>query len=159
MRKITGLLLTCCIALIVSAAIPTNWKTMTAGMADFPSSRQPDYPFSKVMRAGDLVFVSGQIGVKPDGKLAEGFEAQSKQTMDNLAEALKSEGLTMDDVVKCTVMIGDMSKWNDFNVVYRTYFKPGKFPARSAFGANGLALGADLEVECIAYAPLKSKTK
>ena len=61
----------------------------------------------------------------------------------------------MDNVVKCTIMIADMSKWEDFNKVYVTYFKPGRLPARSALGANGLALGGEIEVECMAYAPVK----
>ena len=51
-------------------------------------------------------------------------------------------------------MIADMGKWADFNKVYVTYFKPGRLPARSAFGANGLALGGEIEVECMAYAPV-----
>lgn len=145
--------------MLLSASKPTIKAFMTADMADFPGNNIKDYPFSRAMRAGDMVYISGQIGAKADGKLADGFEAQSKQTMDNLVAVLKEQGLTMDDVVKCTVMIADMSKWNDFNAIYRTYFKEGKFPARSAFGANGLALGADLEVECIAYAPHKAKVK
>ena len=52
-------------------------------------------------------------------------------------------------------MLADMAKWGDFNKVYVGYFKPGHMPARSAFGANGLALGAEVEVECLAYAPSK----
>ena len=158
MKNLTGMIVIGCIMLL-SASKPTMKASMTTEMADFPGNNIKDYPFSRAMRAGDMVYISGQIGAKADGKLADGFEAQSRQTMDNLVAVLKEQGLTMDDVVKCTVMIGDMSKWNDFNAIYRNYFKEGKFPARSAFGANGLALGADLEVECIAYAPLKSKVK
>ncbi|MFT4031092.1 MAG: RidA family protein [Siphonobacter sp.] len=116
-----------------------------------------DYPFSKAVRAGDFIFLSGQIGTLPDGSLADGFEAQAKQTMENLKAVLHEEGLTMADVVKCTVMIEDMSKWADFNTIYRSYFKPGHYPARSAFGAKGLALGAALEVDMVAYAPAKGE--
>ncbi|GAB3940642.1 hypothetical protein GCM10028805_02750 [Spirosoma harenae] len=155
MKKVLYTVAVSGLTLLLSAMLPTDLATLTSGMADFPSQQAPDYPFSKAMRAGDFVYISGQIGVKPDGKLADGFEAQSKQTMDNIVAVLKDQGLTTDDVVKCTVMIGDMSKWPAFNTIYRTYFKAGKYPARSAFGANGLALGAALEVDCIAYAPLK----
>jgi 2-iminobutanoate/2-iminopropanoate deaminase len=81
-----------------------------------------------------------------------GIEAQARQTMDNIAATLKSAGLGWGDVVKCTVMLENMADWPAFNGIYRTYFPDGKFPARSAFGADGLALGALLEVECIAYA-------
>ena len=109
-------------------------------------------PFSSAVRAGDTVYLSGALGIGPDGKLADGMDAQAKQAMENLGMALKSAGLGWDDVVKCTVMLDNMADWPAFNKVYVTYFPDGKFPARSAFGADGLALGALVEVECIAYA-------
>ena len=110
-------------------------------------------PFSSAVRAGDTVYLSGALGIGPDGKLADGMEAQAKLAMDNLGTALKSAGLGWGDVAKCTVMLDDMKDWPAFNNVYVTYFPDGKFPARSAFGTDGLALGALLEVECIAYSP------
>jgi enamine deaminase RidA (YjgF/YER057c/UK114 family) len=73
--------------------------------------------------------------------------------MDNIGAVLAAHGLGFDDVFKCTVMLADMSQWGEFNKVYVGYFKPDRRPARSAFGANGLALGAALEVECWAHAP------
>lgn len=109
-------------------------------------------PFSTAVRAGDMVYLSGALGIGPDGKLAVGMEAQARMAMDNLGAGLKSAGLGWGDVVKCTVMLDDMKDWPAFNQVYVTYFTDGKFPARSAFGSDGLALGALLEVECIAYA-------
>jgi 2-iminobutanoate/2-iminopropanoate deaminase len=109
-------------------------------------------PFSNAVRAGDTVYLSGALGLGSDGKLPPGIEAQARQTMDNIAETLKSAGLGWGDVVKCTVMLDDMADWPAFNAVYRTYFPDNKFPARSAFGADGLALGALLKVECIAFA-------
>lgn len=108
-------------------------------------------PFSDAVRVGDTLYLSGQIGIAPDGKLPEGIEAQARQTMDNIGATLKGQGLGWGDVVKCTVMLDNMADWPAFNKVYVTYFPDGKFPARSAFGADGLALGALLEVECIAY--------
>lgn len=110
-------------------------------------------PFSTAVRAGDTVYLSGALGITPDGKLAEGLEAQARLAMDILGAALKSAGLGWGDVAKCTVMLDDMKDWPAFNQVYVTYFPDGKFPARSAFGTDGLALGALLEVECIAYSP------
>ena len=109
-------------------------------------------PFSTAVRAGDTVYLSGALGIGSDGKLGDGMAAQAKLAMDNLGAGLKSAGLVWGDVVKCTVMIDNMADWPAFNQVYVTYFPDGKFPARSAFGADGLALGALLEVECIAYA-------
>ena len=117
-----------------------------------PSLNGQRLPFSTAVRAGDTVYLSGALGITPDGKLGDGMEAQAKLAMDNLAAGLKSAGLGWSDVVKCTVMLDDMKDWPAFNKVYVTYFPDGKFPARSAFGADGLALGALVEVECIAYA-------
>lgn len=109
-------------------------------------------PFSSAVRAGDTVYLSGQIGFGADGKLPATMDAQARLAMDNLGSALKQAGLGWGDVVKCTVMLDDMADWPAFNQVYVTYFPDNKFPARSAFGVDGLALGALLEVECIAYA-------
>ena len=109
-------------------------------------------PFSSAVRVGDTLYLSGQIGIAANGKLPAGFDAQARQAMDNIGGVLKARGLGWGDVVKCTVMLDNMSDWPAFNQVYVTYFPDGKFPARSAFGADGLALGALLEVECMAYA-------
>ena len=109
-------------------------------------------PFSTAVRAGETVYLSGALGIDANGKLADGMAAQARQAMDNLGAGLKAAGLGWDDVVKCTVMLDDMKDWPAFNQVYVTYFPDGQFPARSAFGADGLALGALVEVECIAYA-------
>jgi 2-iminobutanoate/2-iminopropanoate deaminase len=120
----------------------------------FPQDNQ-SYPFSKAVSAGDLVFVSGILGTDREGKLDPDFSIQSKQVMENIKERLGELGLEMKDIVKCTVMIKDMSKWGDFNTVYKTYFDPKRFPARSAFGVTALALGAEMEVEVIACFPKK----
>lgn len=108
-------------------------------------------PFSEAVRVGDTLYLSGQIGVKP-GTLElvpGGMKEQARQTMDNIRTTLEAHGYTMRDLVKCTVMLADMARWSEFNAVYAGYFD-GRFPARSAFGAQGLALGAEVEVECIA---------
>ena len=110
---------------------------------------------SLTVRAGDTVYLSGAVGIDANGKLGDGLAAQAKLAMDNLGAGLKQAGLGWGDVVKCTVMLDNMKDWPAFNQVYVTYFPDGKFPARSAFGADGLALGALLEVECIAYAGKK----
>jgi enamine deaminase RidA (YjgF/YER057c/UK114 family) len=81
------------------------------------------------------------------------FGDQVRHTMDNVRTTLMAAGSGFDDVFKCTVMLVDMSRWEEFNKIYVTYFKPDRLPARSAIGANGLAHGAMVELECIAYAP------
>jgi reactive intermediate/imine deaminase len=108
-------------------------------------------PFSDAVRVGDTLYLSGQIGMV-DGKLPDGIDAQSAAAMNSIGDILKRNGHSMDDIVKCTVMLADMKDWPAFNKVYVTYFKAGRLPARSAFGANGLALGAKVEIECLAWA-------
>lgn len=101
------------------------------------------------MRSGDLLILSGQLGNKPGTlELADGsLEGQAKQALENVKAIVEANGLTMNDVVKCTVMLADMNDWQAFNAVYVSYF-PGPKPARSAFSAAGLAMGARLELEC-----------
>ena len=111
-------------------------------------------PFSDAVKVGDTLYLSGQLGLI-DGKVPATFDAEAKQVMDNIGAILKARGLTHDDLVKCTVMLDDMANWPAFNKIYMPYFKPGRMPARSAFGADGLAVGARVEVECWAYAGKK----
>lgn len=111
------------------------------------------YPFSSAVRTGHLLFLSGQIGTRVEGGapvLVEGgIEAEARQTLENIRDILEHAGTSMDRVVKCSVMMADMSEWPTLNEIYATYF-PGSKPARSAWGATGLALGARVEIECIA---------
>lgn len=108
-------------------------------------------PFSEAVRVGNMLYVSGSIGVLPGTlKLIEGgIVPETRQTMENIKAVIERNGSSMDDVVKCTVMMADMSEWGRMNEVYVTYFPKNK-PARSALGANGLALNARVEIECMA---------
>jgi len=122
-----------------------------------PDAREAGLPFSQAVRLGDVLYLSGALGNVP-GKLERvpgGLEAETRQTMANIASVLHAHNLTFDDVFKCTVMLADMDDWAAFNRIYLTYFKPDRLPARSAFGASGLALGARVELECWAYAGKK----
>lgn len=111
------------------------------------------YPFSESVRVGDILFISGQVGVDENNKLVEGgIVGETRQIMSNIGGALERRGLGFSDVVKCTVFLADVAEWGEFNTIYTSYFQP-PYPARSALGANGLALGARLEVECIAAYP------
>lgn len=112
-------------------------------------------PFSDAVRVGDVLYLSGQLGLGPDGKLSDGIEAQTRAALDNVGAILKRAGLGYGDVFHCTVMLSDMANWPAMNKVYVTYFPEGKRPARSAFGTNGLALGGLTEIECQAYAGKK----
>ncbi len=108
-------------------------------------------PFSEAVRVGDTLYLSGQVGIKPGTMqvVPGGIREEARQTLENIKTSLEANGYAMGDVVKCTVMLADISEWAAFNEVYRTFFS-APYPARSALGANGLALGARVEVECIA---------
>lgn len=110
-------------------------------------------PFSESVRAGDMLYLSGQIGTDASGKLvAGGIRAEAKQTMDNIGAALAHGGSSFEQVVQCTVALVDIGEWPAFNEVYRGYFAK-RFPARMAFATTGLALGARVEVQCNAAVP------
>lgn len=108
-------------------------------------------PFSEAVRVGNTLYLSGQIGIQPGSLnlVTGGIQAEARQTLENIKTTLETHGYAMRDVVKCTVMLADIAEWTTFNEVYKTYFAP-PYPARSALGANGLALGARVEVECLA---------
>jgi reactive intermediate/imine deaminase len=108
-------------------------------------------PFPDGVRIDNFVILSGQIGVAP-GTLtlvSGGIEAQARQTFENLRLTLQAHGMQLSDIVRVQVMLADMSEWQRFNAVYLEFF-PDASPARSAFGANGLALGARVEIEAFA---------
>lgn len=117
-----------------------------------PGMEQLDLPFSAAVRVGETLYLSGNIGNIPGSlQLAEGgIEAETRQTMENIKSVLEQFGSSMNEIVKCTVFMADMNEWSLMNEVYRGYFDDP--PARSALGANGLALGARVEIECIAVA-------
>ena len=108
-------------------------------------------PFSEVVVVGDMLLLSGQIGNLPGTlTLAEGgIEGETRQVMENIKTSLDAHGYSLSNLVKCTVMLADIKEWGAFNDVYKTYFEPGRFTARAAFGANGLAVGAKVEVDCL----------
>jgi len=123
-------------------------------LAAVPASAAEELPFSPAVRAGDLLFLSGAIGRPPGSEklVPGGIVPETQQTLRNLQATLKEHGGTMDNVVKCTAFLADMAEWPAMNSVYVRFFKK-PFPARSALGANGLAMGARVEIECIAYLP------
>ena len=108
-------------------------------------------PFSQATIVNNVVYLSGQIGTLPNGKLISGgIKEETRQTLRNIQSLLESMGLKMDDVFKCTCMLNDIKDWPEMSEIYTTFFKKGKLPARSAFAGSGLAAGAKLEIECMA---------
>lgn len=117
---------------------------------NMPGMEGQDLPFSSAVKVGNTLYLSGNLGNIPGTlDLVEGgIQGETRQTMDNISAVLAQFGSSMDKVVKCTVFLADMDEWGAMNEVYKTYFRNP--PARSALGASGLALGARVEIECIA---------
>jgi reactive intermediate/imine deaminase len=134
---------------VVHGQAPTGVEFLNSGKV-LPTN----LPFSEAVRVGDTLYLSGQIGLVPGTMklVAGGLEAEARQTLENIKATLDTHGLGMRNVVKCTVMLADVAEWAAFNEVYKRFFT-APYPARSALGANGLALGARVEVECIAAYP------
>jgi len=113
--------------------------------------------FSTAIRTGDLLFLSGQIGavpgVTPPTLVEGGVEAETRQTLENIGTVLAEAGLGFGHLVKCTVFLADIADFAAVNAVYVTYFEGMDPPARSAVAGSGLALGARVEIECIAAFP------
>jgi reactive intermediate/imine deaminase len=107
-------------------------------------------PFSEAVRVGDLLYLSGKLGTDSSGKVVSGgIAAETRQTLENIKDALERCGSSLDHVVKATVMLADMNEWGEMNTVYVAYFS-NHLPARSAMGVNGLARGARVEIEVVA---------
>lgn len=112
-------------------------------------SRGASAPFSGVVKAGNLLFVSGQIGSDSTGRMSNSTSVQTTEAMKKISRLLAQAGSSLDRVAKCTVMMAKMDEWSAMNSAYNAFF-PGTKPARSSFGTNGLAQGALVEIECIA---------
>jgi reactive intermediate/imine deaminase len=157
-----------CLTLCLTACLPSTKAPSTSTPVPASESRttengvtwhtpygRPTRPFSPAVQIGNLIFLAGQIGTPPNAQgavVAGGIKPETKQTMDNIKDVLEKVGSSLDRVVKCTVFMADMREWDAMNEVYTTYFPRNK-PARSALGANGLALGARVEIECMAAVP------
>ena len=138
-------------AAVAAIAIPCTAAAQRGQMAapEFIAAG-PDAPFSRAVRVGRTIYLSGMLGMSADGQLAPGgIEGETRQTLENIKAALQPLGATMDNVVKCTVFLADMAEWAAMNQVYVTYFPTNK-PARSAVAVSGLARNARVEIECIA---------
>ena len=119
----------------------------------FHESHEPsraNVPFSDVVETDDLLFLTGQIGKdhKKGVLVSGGIEAETKQVIENIEDVLEHHGLSLDHVVKCTVILKDINDFKAFNSIYTQYFT--KKPARTTFAASELAGGASIEIDVIA---------
>lgn len=148
-QKVEGFCLSLIILFFISACQQAEQPNVSYNVSeDFKSL---NLPFSEAVIVGNTIYLSGQVGNLPGQlTLAEGgIQGQTKQAFENIKRVLEQNGSSLDRIVKCTIMLADINEWGDFNKEYINYF-PGEKPARSAFGANGLALNARVEIECIA---------
>ena len=145
-NEITVGLLVCLFAGVAITKEPANVEFLNSGKV-YPTG----VPLSEAVRVGDTLYLSGQIGIQPGTlKLVPGgLKEEAGQTLSNIKTTLEAHGYSMRDVIKCTIMLADIARWGEFNEIYKTYFS-APYPARSALGTNGLALGAQVEVECVA---------
>lgn len=111
------------------------------------------FPFSKAVRAGGFIFLSGQIPISDDGKPIYGpIGDQTRHVMERIATTLTDCGASLTDVVRVTVWLSDLALFAEFNQVYKEYFLPTALPARSTVCA-ALAFDVDIEIEVTAYRP------
>lgn len=140
------------LAIALVACSPSSQETQIARFDEGPFEGM-GFPYSESARAGNLLFLAGQIGEDADGNLVPGgIQREAEQMMLNIEAALARRGLAMEHVVKCTVFLADIAEWGAFNEVYTKHFSQ-PYPARSALGASGLAVNARVEMECIAGYP------
>ncbi|MGB3470499.1 MAG: RidA family protein [Erythrobacter sp.] len=136
------------------SSMPANAEGQSAqGEPEYRALEGSDFPLSEAVQVGDILYLSGKLGTAADGSglVPGGIEPQARRAMDRIGETLAKYDLTHDAVFKCTVWLADMKDFDAFNAVYKSYFKPGRYPARSAMAVKGLALGAAVEVECVAH--------
>lgn len=108
-------------------------------------------PYSQAIKSGNMIYTSGQLHINPEnGELIKGdIQAQTKQSLDNVKAILEEGGATLEDVVKVTIFMTDISKFSLVNEVYGEYFSNHK-PARSCVGVRELPLGGEIEIEAVA---------
>lgn len=153
MKKIHIIALVVCFCLVCAFNVSAQQAGKQETKIEYLKTPWPmALPFSDATRVGNILYLSGEIGVDYSTMkvVPGGIKAETKQTLDNIKSTLEKYGSSMDNIFKCTVMIADMKEWPLMNEVYVTYFKKDRLPARSAIGANGLALGAKVEIECLA---------
>ena len=132
-------------------ALAACGEAETARHYDRDPSLPDELPFSSAVVVGETIYLSGELGRAPGTTtLVEGGAgAQTRQIFENYAETLARLGSGLEDIVKCTVFLEDMANYAEMNAAYAEAF-PGDKPARSTMGVDGLAMGAALEIECLA---------
>lgn len=116
----------------------------------------PTAPYSHAVRAGDFLFVTGQLPTDPstgDRLVSGGIEEQTHQVMRNLKTVLAGAGTSLDRVVCARVYLRDFGDYAAMNRIYASYFTAGRLPARTCIGVTGLALDALVEIDLVVTLP------
>ena len=142
----------CLVATTAYAQQPTDTTRSQKRVIHLPGSL-PGLPFSSAVQIGNVLYLSGQIGVLPGTRqlVDTGVTKQTQQTLENIRAVLTYAGSSLERVFKCTVFLANMRDYDQMNRVYATFF-PKDPPARSTVAGSGLALGAKVEIECLALA-------
>jgi len=148
MKTVSNILL---ILFALTSCTKTNNNTK-ANYIETEEFAKLNFPFSEAVTYGNIIYVSGQVGDLPNtDKLVEGgIVPETNQTLKNIQRILEQNGSSLNKVIKCTCMLADINEWGEMSKEYIKFF-PNHKPARSAFGTTGLAIGARVEIECMAY--------
>lgn len=144
--------------MVISVVLLASCVAHETPAADRETIRVPGslegLPFSSAVRTGNMLYLSGQIGTLPGTTdlVSGGVAAETRQTMENVRAVLEYAGSGLERVVKCTVFLADIADYGEVNAVYSEFFASDP-PARSAIAGSGLALGARVEIECLATVP------
>ena len=141
-------------ALVITLILATTAAPLAAqaskAIVPIPGASNPS--LSAVVKVGDVLYLSGQLGTVPGQGLAEGgIAAETRQTLENIKRTLEAAGSAMERVIKCTVFLADIADFRAMNAVYREFF-PAEPPARSTVAVAGLVANARIEIECMALA-------
>ena len=150
--KLQLLLTTVVVTTVGAAQQATAPQSTEKRVIQLPGSL-PGLPFSSAVQVGNVLYLSGQIGVLPGTRqlVDTGVAKQTQQTLENIKAVLAHAGSSMERVFKCTVFLVNIADFAKMNEVYATFF-PKDPPARSTVAGSGLALGAKVEIECLATA-------
>ena len=136
---------------LASAGAGVGAEDSPAGPTYLNADPQAGAPYSDAVRVGSMLYLAGNLGLDKDGKLVPGgITGETDRMLQNLKASLERNGSSLDRVVSCIVMLADIRDRDAMNDVYKKYWAPGHFPARSAFGTTGLYLGARVEISCSA---------
>jgi len=139
----------CVATLLLFSTFSLAADTDRKHIVDAPSDARSALPFSDGVLVGNTLYVAGHLGLEKTGKPPASAEEEAKLVMDSIKETVEHAGLTMDEIVTVQVFCSDLSQFDTFNKVYRTYFHD-QFPARAFVGSNALLRGAKFEVMAIA---------